>query len=334
MKFSFIIPCYNTAQYLEKCLNSIIDQTFKDWEIIAVNDGSIDDTSGILNDYLKRDSRIKVITQENKGVSASRNNGVKIARGEYLLFADSDDWYKDVHGLERIVEISSHNDEDIIVFQYQSVMEKKENYGEVIHSYFSEMADYEYTGEAYLYTVLSRAGGYAWMPWNYAFKREFWITNHFQFDEKLWIAEDTDILYRAILKAQKIKVLDCPIYQYRVREDSTCHSISSQSMKVQLSSCIKNINMVNKMDIKEDLKILLNNNFVVTYFVILSLAYYLNKNDREEIMMLLDRNQYLMRYAITGNNRIIRAMVQNLGIRITSWLLFIRLKYVKRIDYQ
>lgn len=333
MRFSIIIPCYNTAPYLKKCLESVIRQTYQDWEIIAVNDGSTDDTLDILKDYSDRDNRIKVINQENKGVSAARNKAIETANGEYIIFIDSDDWYKDAHSLEQIVKSLEHDDIDIIVFRYQCVTGKNESCSENVLLYFNKMKGYIYTGEKYLDTVLSIDKQYMWFSVLYAFKREFWTGNRFRFDENLWIQEDSDIIYKVLLKAEKVKVLDSPIYQYRIREDSACHSLSFQSMKEQLNCCLRNIDTVSSMDIQEDLKSLLYNNFVCTYFAILSMSNYLNKNDCKKVLKLLNKNQHLMRFAMTKNKKVIKVVAQILGIKATSRLLFIRLKYIKRIEH-
>lgn len=92
MKISIIVPVYNTEDYLEKCLNSLITQTIQDIEIICVNDGSSDGSLNILKEFERKDTRIKVINQPNLGVSCARNNAMKIAQGEYIGFVDSDDW--------------------------------------------------------------------------------------------------------------------------------------------------------------------------------------------------------------------------------------------------
>lgn len=92
IKVSIIVPVYNVEQYLRKCLDSLINQTLKDIEIICINDGSTDNSRVILQEYAMKDNRIKVRSQENAGVSNARNNGLKIAKGEYIGFCDSDDW--------------------------------------------------------------------------------------------------------------------------------------------------------------------------------------------------------------------------------------------------
>ena len=90
-KISIVIPVYNVEQYLEKCINSLINQTLKELEFIFVNDGTPDNSVNIIKKYQKKDKRIKLISQANKGLSISRNNGIKIATGKYIMFVDSDD---------------------------------------------------------------------------------------------------------------------------------------------------------------------------------------------------------------------------------------------------
>ncbi len=92
VKVSITVPVYNVEKYLEKCLDSLIGQTLKDIEIICINDGSTDNSLSILEKYAKKDSRIKIINQENQGIANTRNKSIKLAQGEYIGFVDSDDW--------------------------------------------------------------------------------------------------------------------------------------------------------------------------------------------------------------------------------------------------
>ena len=91
-KISVIVPVYKVEKFLPKCLESLINQTLKDIEIICINDGSPDNSLKILEEYAKKDSRIKIINQKNAGPSVARNNGMSAASGEYIGFVDSDDW--------------------------------------------------------------------------------------------------------------------------------------------------------------------------------------------------------------------------------------------------
>lgn len=95
MLFSIIVPVYNVEKYLVRCIESVINQTFKDFECILIDDGSLDNSGNICDEYSLKDSRIVVVHQNNAGVSAARNTGLNIAKGEYICFCDSDDWLED-----------------------------------------------------------------------------------------------------------------------------------------------------------------------------------------------------------------------------------------------
>lgn len=108
MKISVIIPVYNVEKYLSKCLNSLICQSFQDIEFICINDGSTDNSLNLLEQYALKDSRIKVITQPNKGPACARNKGLSIATGEYISFVDSDDFIEN-DAFERLIQSQKQN---------------------------------------------------------------------------------------------------------------------------------------------------------------------------------------------------------------------------------
>lgn len=119
-KVSVIIPVYNIELYLRQCIDSVVNQTLKDIEIICVNDGSTDGSSAILEEYAKSDERIVVINQENQGAGCSRNNGMAIAKGEYLSFLDSDDFFE-LDMLEKMYEKSISENSDITICRSRGV---------------------------------------------------------------------------------------------------------------------------------------------------------------------------------------------------------------------
>ena len=121
IKVSLIVPVYNTDKYLKKCLDSLLNQTLKDIEIIIINDGSKDNSDNIINSY--HDKRIKYFKQENKGIGKTRNLGIKKSQGEYLAFVDSDD-YLDSHFCEYLYVKCHNNDCDIAICDYY---EEKDN---------------------------------------------------------------------------------------------------------------------------------------------------------------------------------------------------------------
>ena len=117
---SIIIPVYNAEKYLHKCLDSIINQTLSDIEIICINDGSTDTSFSILEEYAQKDNRIKIINRLNKGVSFTRNEGIRLSKGEYISFIDSDDYLEDNLFYEKLYNVAISEDAEIVKGNYKS----------------------------------------------------------------------------------------------------------------------------------------------------------------------------------------------------------------------
>ena len=115
IKLSIIIPVYNVEKYIPVCLESIINQPFKDLEIICVNDGSSDNSLSVLQSYKEKDNRITIIDKKNEGSGVARNTALAIAKGDYVYFVDGDDWLED-NALEKVVSKADELDTDILIF--------------------------------------------------------------------------------------------------------------------------------------------------------------------------------------------------------------------------
>lgn len=135
-KISIIIPIYNVEDYLERCLNSLINQTLNEIEIICINDGSTDKSLNIIKKYKDIDNRIILITHENKGIGYVRNEGIKIAQGEFIGFVDPDDWV-DLNFFERLYKTAQKYNADIAVAGFIRLSKKKKN---ILLEYKSEIA--------------------------------------------------------------------------------------------------------------------------------------------------------------------------------------------------
>ncbi|MBQ8784417.1 MAG: glycosyltransferase family 2 protein [Alphaproteobacteria bacterium] len=122
-----VIPVYNVEKYLEQCLDSVINQTYKDIEIICINDGSTDNSITILEKYALSDNRIKIISQTNQGISAARNAGIKVATGKYITFLDSDDFLSR-DAIEKMVTAIENNYVDFVVCQAHAFAETEADY--------------------------------------------------------------------------------------------------------------------------------------------------------------------------------------------------------------
>ncbi len=217
-----IIPVYNTAAYLEKCLESIIHQTYKNLEIICVDDGSTDGSPGILAKYAEKDSRITVITQTNKGLSAARNTGLNAATGEFVAFPDSDD-YLENFAYEHVM---SHVTEDVGVVcfgtqvEYMSGLDMKESDDDYYKIKFSgEVAP---TTKAILGTDVSMC--------NKVFRRSIIEKYHLRFPVGL-IGEDACFYYRIMPLVRRMYYLDEKLYHYLRRGGSITHDLFGQSKR-------------------------------------------------------------------------------------------------------
>ena len=118
-KISVIIPVYNVEKYLKQCVDSVLQQTYQNIEVILVEDGSSDDCPRICDEYKKIDDRVVVVHQQNGGLSVARNTGISLMTGDYVMFLDSDDYWDDVDAVKRLVERVSKTNPDVLNYSYK-----------------------------------------------------------------------------------------------------------------------------------------------------------------------------------------------------------------------
>lgn len=331
MKFSIIIPCYNTGLYLEKCLKSILRQTYANWEVILVDDGSTDNTGEIIKSYVRADDRIKAFYQKNQGASAARNSGMVKVSGDYIIFCDSDDWYCNKLALEHIAAASERGEIDLVTFQYIKLIGKRTVYGNNNLQYLCE--NRIYTCNEFFQEVLGKKEQYEWYPWLYAIKKELLIDNNIKFNKDTYAFTDVEIIYQIILKAKTVKILKEALYKYQVGREGQLTSVSKKLLKNMLKVSSANIKEVNYLNIDNKTQILLNSNFSHIYYTVLILIYYLPKIEQKEIFSLLKENRNIMKYSLDRRDLVIRKIVRVFGLHITARLLYIRSKWKKRKNY-
>ena len=225
---SVIVPVYNVEEYLEESLNSILSQTFKDFEVICVNDESTDNSLKILNSYARKDSRIKVINQKNSGAGGARNNGLKHATGDYVYFFDADDLLT-VIALKKLYQFATFNDADVVLFKIARYQEgKKVNYdspgfdlGSIFP--FEDFYRFNFTYKDIKHYVLNAS----FAPWTKLYKKEFLdkYPDDFVFPTKTAF---NDVLFHVKSLLLSSKIAFCPYYLHRYRV-SNPKSISNTS---------------------------------------------------------------------------------------------------------
>ena len=204
-KVSVIIPVYNAEPYLRECLDSVISQTLHEIEIICINDGSTDGSLAILEEYVAKDSRLKILSQENKGAGTARNEGIKIAEGEYLSFLDADDIFKKTL-LEKTYRKAKKSNADIVAFNFCRFDNQSRKITKVHwkfkKKYFPLKYPFSYKDVPQsIFKVLRNEA------WNKIFKRELIISNDIKFHE---IKSSNDLFFTwcAVFNAEKIDIED------------------------------------------------------------------------------------------------------------------------------
>ncbi len=219
VKITVVVPVYNVEDYLEACLTSLCEQTLQEIEIICVDDGSTDSSAKILESFSKKDQRIKVLTQENQGLSMARNSGLKVAQGNYVYFLDSDDYLENPEALHKMYNAVYPDDIDILSFNYRTIeMEEKTYYRPMAHN---EVLD----GKSYL----MKNGMWGVMVWLRLYKRSYLQKIHFEFKAGI-TSEDDEALPRLYNDAAKVKHIKDVLLVYRRRENSI--STSKTSMRL------------------------------------------------------------------------------------------------------
>ena len=219
---SVIIPVYNIQQHLEQCLDSVLGQTFSNFQLICVDDGSTDDSPVILNRYANQDARVQVIRQENAGPGAARNVGLSAAVGEYVMFLDSDDWFEP-ELLQRLYQAAREKNADITMCRSDEFDTQTGQFSDgewMLKSRYLQKHTFAPREMApYLFQFT-----YGW-PWDKLFRRQFLVEQHLQFPA-LRNSEDLVFVFQSLTLAGTITVLDDVLVHHRTqRKDSVSNSL-------------------------------------------------------------------------------------------------------------
>ena len=220
-KISIIVPVYKVEQYLPKCIDSILSQTYPNWELLLIDDGSPDNSGNICDEYAQQDKRIRVFHKENGGVSSARNLGLDYADGDYVMFVDSDDWLS-YDCLQVCVNEVEANKLDALQFGFTSITENNEKR---LVKNLSSILD----GEQYI-----KLNNFNVCVWGGIYKREIIEEYKLRFPKELKLAEDQIFVLSFFKHTRRIKYMDRAMYYYLQRSDSAVHTPTSEDM---LKSC-------------------------------------------------------------------------------------------------
>lgn len=229
MRFSIIVPVYKVEAYLSKCVDSVICQSYSDFELILVDDGSPDACAGICDEYSAYDKRIKVIHKSNGGLSDARNAGLEIATGEYIIFLDSDDWWIDPDALKKISVTIDEYGSEIIIFGIEKFNMRSEKFFDVqIPPYSGTMSPIESVAN----------GVYLACACDKAVKKDYIDHLGLRF-RKGQLSEDIEWCICLLHSCESIATMSELFYVYRQNDQSISHNVKRKNIE-DILSVIKN----------------------------------------------------------------------------------------------
>lgn len=219
-KISVIVPVYNTEKYLRRCIDSILAQTFIDFELLLIDDGSKDSSGAICDEYAAKDPRVRVFHKENGGVSSARNAGLANARGEWISFVDSDDWV-DHNFLELVILETYKADvvfcDSIFEFSNKQIIHQHYNWNKSANVGLSEFISTTWT-----------------CLWGCIIKRSIISDNHIECPVNITYCEDFHFIVRVCFFANVISKISVPLYHYSQRDGSAVHSLSLSTQEEEI----------------------------------------------------------------------------------------------------
>ena len=313
MKVSVIIPIYNVRPYLQRCVNSVISQTFKDLEIILVDDGSTDGSGELADELALLDSRIQVIHQENCGPSETRNVGLRAAVGEYVIFLDSDDEWLLSDGLEKLMQ-NSESRSDLIAFKRVDIWKP---------GHRNEAADYDldtlvrFQDASEVFDYLVRTQKLQVSACFLMVRRNVLLENSIYFPKGL-INEDISWNLHLWQCVKSVSFQNLPFYGYYHRVESITTSTSIRDYECYdqifthwkekcMGGCVNHVSILS---------------YLATLWV--SLGYHLHilkKAERPKAITILKRHKELLHNAVTPKSRRTALMVKTIGVRGTVFIL-------------
>ncbi len=210
MKLSIIIPVYNLEQYLPKCLDSILEQSFGDFEIICVNDGSSDNSIEVLQNFKNKDDRVIIIDKKNEGSGVARNTALSIAKGEYIFFVDGDDWLEN-NALEKMVSKADELNTDILIFGGLSYYEDKGQNG----GYSANKLPKNYLNKVFSANDIKKdIFKFPSTAWTKLYRHEFLTKNDIKF-QLIKAGQDQLPFFHSMITAERIALYPENLYCYR-----------------------------------------------------------------------------------------------------------------------
>lgn len=314
---SVIIPVYNVENYLNQCVDSVLNQRFKDIEVILVDDGSKDSSGQICDDYKKRDPRVKVIHKENGGLSDARNIGIRVCSSEYILFLDSDDYWKE-NCLEDIAKCIENN-VDIVFLTAAKYFQQIGKIEDKFESLDKDKIKNKSKQEVFSY--LASTEKFPVSACTKLIRREL-ITKNNLFFEKCLLSEDIDWSIRVLLKAEKFDVCYAEFYIYRKqRKGSITNGIKLKSVQDLLYIIKKWANKCRNNEVDLEVKDSILSLLSYEYSILLAHLFSISKEERKYVFNDIKELKWILKYGKSKKTKLVKLAIDFCGINFSAALL-------------
>lgn len=250
MKISIIVPIFKVEKFIHQCIESITAQTYRDIEIILVDDGSPDNCPSICDEYALKDSRINVVHQENKGLIEARKSGLRAATGDYVCFVDGDDWIEpDMYeNIARAIE--KYNPDCVVTQFYYSYPDREEKSRYCFNKEYYSRSELEkevfpimlFDGTYYSFGVYPNC-------WTKVFKKEILEKHIYDVDSRIRLGEDIAFTYPCLMSSNSVSFIDEPLYYYRVNNESMTKTYDSQLSELFMLPYLSLVNKSRELNI-------------------------------------------------------------------------------------
>lgn len=315
--FSIIVPVYKVENYIDECINSVLDQTFKDFELILVDDGSPDNCPKICDEYEKKYESVRVLHKENGGLSSARNTGLDNSFGQYIAFVDSDDYWNDKTFLSDVSEIIKNNNPDMILYGYS------EYKNQVFHPILN-FDDFDVSKQYTLYDVIKND----WVKSSACIKivkSDLIFDNNIRFRYGV-TSEDIEWTTKLLSCCESFCVCPKNVYVYRQQDCSITHTINKKALVDLYNNIIYSIEAIQNTPIQKKDVIL---NYIAYQYITLLNLYVLFCEGDKEIYGYIDSTKYLSKYNLNKKVKLIDVFTKIFGLNIMLFILKIFLKVRK-----
>ena len=324
MKVSFIVPVYKVERFLPQCVNSLLKQTYQNIEIVLVDDGSPDDCPEICDNYASEDSRVKVVHKLNGGLSDARNCGLKESTGDYVVFVDGDDFWRNFDDLSRIVaELNKSHNIDFMGFNCTYYYENTNSYSNWVP--FTER-NITSSNREEIIVELVKSGTFPMSACLKILKRTFLLKNGLFFEKGL-IGEDIPWFISLLDKAQSLRFVNNYIYAYRQNVAGSITNTFSKKAFDDVFSIVKSeISRISERTFSFQEKNAILSFLAYEYCILLGMFQILDKTDKKKYWKELSNYKYLLQYTMNPKVKMVYRVYKIFGLKFTSIIMSIYLQ--------